>query len=186
MITNPINLILEDLERYYYAFDHKEAKKPFYLKVAILFNNPNVFLIILYRLEFFLYNNNFIILKLLGIILYPFYFYISYFIFDVHIHPSTKIGKGFYAHNRGIIITQTADIGENVTIIGPVTIGTSLEGGNGAQLGNNVTICAGARIIGYRTIGDNVIIGANAVVVHNFPSKVTIGGIPAKIIKKSI
>lgn len=84
-----------------------------------------------------------------------------------------------------IYISPLATIGENVTIFQEVTIGVkSLSDFSAPKIGDNVTICAGAKIIGDITVGNNVIIGANSVVVKDIPSGCTVVGNPARIIKQ--
>lgn len=88
-------------------------------------------------------------------------------------------------HLNGIIISTNAVIGHNCTIMQQVTIGAKLPGDEeGAIIGDNVLIGAGAKIIGSIKIGNNVKIGANTVVVNDIPDNCTVVGSPAKIIKK--
>lgn len=82
---------------------------------------------------------------------------------------------------NGIIISHYAKIGKGSQIAQQVTI--TVDFGKSAKIGDNVSIGAGAKIIGGVTIGDNVVIGANAVVTKDFPDNVVIGGVPAKFIK---
>lgn len=179
-------LIAHDWSRYFYAYNLKNDKKNFLLKIAILFHNPNMFFLAMFRIESYLYNNDNFLIRYFGYLLYPFYYYILYFILDVIILPKVKIGGGFYLHYRGIIIANSTIAGENLTIIGPVTIGTNFfNGKKAAKIGNNVTIGSGAKIIGEVDIGDNVIVGANAVVVKDIGSNVIVAGVPAKVIKKN-
>lgn len=103
----------------------------------------------------------------------------------------TNLGFGAYFktpphlphHLNGIIVAPNAIIGENCTIFQQVTIGQD-ENGNAPIIGDNCYIGTGAKIIGNITIGNNVKIGANAVVVKDVPSNCTVVGVPGKIIKK--
>ena len=148
----------------------------------IFFHNSGMIFSLFYRIENFLYSNKY--LKFIAYILYPIYFLITYYILDIDIHPSVKIGAGIYIHNKGIIIANNTEIGDFAKIIGPITIGANFNKQGSAKIGNNVTISTGSRIIGPVIIGDNVIIGANAVVVKNFESNCILGGVPANIIRK--
>ncbi|GFZ31230.1 hypothetical protein CSC2_17560 [Clostridium zeae] len=110
-------------------------------------------------------------------------------LFHTELPFGAKIGKGLRInHPYGIILSEFAKIGDNCTIFHQVTIGMN-EGNRKIndgvpQIGNNVYIGCGAKIIGGITIGDNVKIGANAVVTKNIPSNCTVVGNPAIIIDK--
>jgi serine O-acetyltransferase len=104
----------------------------------------------------------------------------------VEIHPSAKIGTGFFIdHGMGVVIGETAEIGDYVTLFQGVTLGgTGKERGKRhPTLGNHVVVGAGAKILGGITIGDNVKIGANSVVLKNVPPNSTVIGVPARVIK---
>ena len=104
----------------------------------------------------------------------------------VEIHPGAKIGKNFFIdHGMGVVIGETAVIGDNVTMYHGVTLGgtTSYNSKKGEKrhpsIGNNVVIGAGALILGPIKVGDNAKIGANATVVKNVESNVTVVGVAA-------
>lgn len=104
----------------------------------------------------------------------------------VEIHPSAKIGTGFFIdHGMGVVVGETAEIGDYVTLFQGVTLGgTGKERGKRhPTLGNHVVVGAGAKILGGITIGDNVKIGANSVVLKNVPANSTVIGVPARVIK---
>ena len=104
----------------------------------------------------------------------------------IEIHPGATIGKGlFIDHGTGVVIGETAIIGNNVTLFHGVTLGgTGKEKGKRhPTIGNNVFIGSGAKILGNIIIGNNVKIGANAIILKDVPSNVTIVGIPGKIVK---
>jgi serine O-acetyltransferase len=105
----------------------------------------------------------------------------------IEIHPEAKIGKRlFIDHGTGVVIGQTAVIGDDVTMYHGVTLGgVGRDGDNGRRhptVGNNVMIGAGAQILGGITIGDKSKIGANSVVTSNIPPNVTALGIPARVV----
>ncbi len=105
----------------------------------------------------------------------------------IEIHPGATIGKGlFIDHGHGVVIGETAIIGDNVMLYQGVTLG-----GNGKEqgkrhptIGNNVMICAGAKVIGSFTIGDNSKIGAGSVVISEVPPNSTVVGIPGRVVKQ--
>jgi serine O-acetyltransferase len=104
----------------------------------------------------------------------------------IEIHPSAQIGTGFFIdHGMGVVIGETAEIGDYVTLFQGVTLGgTGKERGKRhPTLGNHVVVGAGAKILGGINIGDNVKIGANSVVLKSVPPNSTVIGVPARIIK---
>jgi len=104
----------------------------------------------------------------------------------VEIHPAAKIGRGFFIdHGTGVVIGETAEIGDYVTLFQGVTLGgTGKERGKRhPTLGNHVVVGAGAKILGGIKIGDNVKIGANSVVLKSVPANSTVIGVPARVIK---
>jgi len=104
----------------------------------------------------------------------------------IEIHPGAQIGRGFFIdHGMGVVIGETAIIGDFVTLFQGVTLGgTGKERGKRhPTLGNHVVVGAGAKVLGNITIGDFVKIGANSVVLRSVPSNSTVIGIPGRIIK---
>lgn len=108
----------------------------------------------------------------------------------IEIHPGATIGKGlFIDHGTGVVIGQTAIIGDNVTMFHGVTLG-----GTGNEktkkrhptIGNNVFIGSGAKVLGNINIGNNVKIGANAVVLKDVEEGSTIVGIPGYVVKENV
>ncbi|RKY34595.1 MAG: serine O-acetyltransferase [Candidatus Omnitrophota bacterium] len=112
---------------------------------------------------------------------------ISRWFTGIEIHPAAKIGKAlFIDHGMGVVIGETTVIGDNVTIYQGVTLGgTGKEKGKRhPNIGNNVVIGAGAKVLGNITIGDNSYIGANAVVIKNVPQNSTIVGVPGRLTRQ--
>ncbi len=104
----------------------------------------------------------------------------------IEIHPGAQIGRGFFIdHGMGVVIGETAVLGDFVTLFQGVTLGgTGKERGKRhPTLGNHVVVGAGAKVLGNITIGDFVKIGANSVVLRSVPSNSTVIGIPGRIIK---
>ena len=105
----------------------------------------------------------------------------------IEIHPGATIGKGlFIDHGAGVVIGETAILGDNVTLFQGVTLG-----GNGKEkgkrhptLGDNVMVSAGAKILGSFTIGENSKIGAGSVVLQEVPPNSTVVGVPGRVVKR--
>ena len=105
----------------------------------------------------------------------------------IEIHPGATIGKGLVIdHGTGVVIGETAEIGDNCTIYQGVTLGGTGKdiGKRHPTLGNNVMVGAGAKVLGPFYIGDNTKIAANAVVLEEIPESCTAVGIPAKVVKR--
>tara|TARA_B100001971_G_C17874425_1_gene374924 strand:- start:10 stop:597 length:588 start_codon:yes stop_codon:yes gene_type:complete len=118
----------------------------------------------------------------------------SRFLTGIEIHPAAKIGKNFFIdHGMGVVIGETSEIGDNVTIYHMVTLGgisPSINSDNQRQvkrhptLKDNVVIGSGAQVLGPITVGENAKVGANAVVTKDVPANAVMVGIPAKNVNK--
>lgn len=104
----------------------------------------------------------------------------------IEIHPGATIGKGlFIDHGMGVVIGETCEIGDNVTIYHGVTLGGTGKdhGKRHPTIGNNVMISTGAKVLGPFKVGDNSRIAANAVVLQEIPEDSTVVGIPGKVVR---
>ena len=154
-----------------------KGKDPAAKNIFYVFLYQGFYAILFHRIAHFLYK---IKLKFIA----RFISQIARFFTGIEIHPGAKIGKRlFIDHGMGIVIGETACIGNDCTIYHGVTLG-----GTGKDkikrhpdIGNNVMIGCGAKVLGPIKIGDNVKIGANAVVLKDIPSNVTVTGIPGEI-----
>ena len=103
----------------------------------------------------------------------------------IEIHPGAKIGEGFFIdHGMGVVIGETAEIGDNCHFYQGVTLGGSSTKRTKRHptLGNNVVVGAGANLIGAINVGNNVRIGAGSVVVTNVPDNATVVGVPGHVV----
>jgi serine O-acetyltransferase len=148
-------------------------------RLEVLLCYPGLHAVLTHRVSNWLYRRGrFIVARLVS--------QFARFITGIEIHPGAKIGRRlFIDHGLGVVIGETAEIGDDVLLYQGVTLGgTGLERGKRhPTLGNNVVIGAGAKILGNITLGDNVKVGAGSVVVHSTPADSTVVGIPGRIIK---
>jgi len=106
----------------------------------------------------------------------------------IEIHPGAQIGTGFFIdHGNGVIIGETAIVGNNVTLYQGVTLGGTgkEQGKRHPTIGDNVMISAGAKILGSFTIGANSKIGAGSVVLEEVPPNSTVVGVPGRVVKRN-
>jgi serine O-acetyltransferase len=113
---------------------------------------------------------------------------VSRFFTGVEIHPAARIGRRFFIdHGMGVVIGETTEIGEDVTLYQGVTLGgTGKEKGKRhPTLGNRVTVGSGAKILGNIHIGDDAQIGAGSVVLKSVPPESTVVGIPGRVVSRA-
>ncbi|ADL08829.1 serine O-acetyltransferase [Thermosediminibacter oceani] len=144
---------------------------------------PGFHAILMHRIAHFFYNRKlFLIARIIS--------QVARFLTGIEIHPGAKIGKGFFIdHGMGVVIGETTEIGDNVTLYQGVTLGgTGKEKGKRhPTLGNNIVVGAGAKVLGPIKIGDNCKIGAGAVVLKDVPPNCTVVGVPGKaVVRKKI
>ena len=140
---------------------------------------PGLHALVLHRRAHWCWNNGF---KWLG----RFISHLGRFFTGIEIHPGAKIGQRvFFDHAMGVVVGETAEIGDGCTIYQGVTLGgTSLYKGEKRHptLGRDVVVSAGAKVLGGFLVGDGAKIGSNAVVIKPVPAGATAVGIPARII----
>jgi len=153
------------------------AAKSFF---EILFLYQGLHALVSYRAAHFLYRIHFFFLA-------RFISQLTRFVTGIEIHPGARIGKRFFIdHGMGVVIGETAVIGDDVLLYQGVTLGgTGIEKGKRhPTIGNNVVVGAGAKILGNISIGDNSYIGANAVVIKDIPANSTVVGVPGRITRQ--
>jgi len=150
-------------------------------KLEALLCYPGLHAIIMYRISHFFYKRKmFLIARLIS--------QFARFLTGIEIHPGAVIGRRlFIDHGMGIVIGETTEIGDDVTLYQGVTLGgTGKEKGKRhPTIHNNVTIGAGAKVLGPITVGNNAKIGAGAVVLRCVPASTTAVGVPAHTAKKT-
>lgn len=165
-------LIREDINC---VFDRDPASRHV---AEILTTYPGVHAIIFHRINHKLWK---IGLKWLA----RWFSYIARWITSIEIHPGATIGRRFFIdHGMGVVIGETAEIGDDVTLYQGVTLGgrIMLPGKRHPTLGNNVIVGAGAKILGPFKVGNDARIGSNAVVLDEVPDGATVVGIPGKVV----
>jgi serine O-acetyltransferase len=145
----------------------------------VLFLYPSMQALMMHRVAFWFYKKKrFFMARLIS--------QLNRFLTGIEIHPGARIGKGlFIDHGMGVVIGETAEIGDNVTIYHGVTLGGTGKdkGKRHPTVGNNVVVGAGAKVLGPIYVGDGARVGANAVVLKDVPANATAVGIPARIIE---
>jgi len=148
--------------------------------LEILFLYPGFHALVHHRIAHFFYSiKMFFLARLIS--------QVSRFSTGIEIHPGAQIGKDFFVdHGMGVVVGETAIIGDNVLLYQGVTLGgTGLEKGKRhPTIGSNVVIGAGANVLGNITVGDNSYIGANAVVIKDVPANSTVVGVPGRVTKQ--
>ncbi len=153
----------------------------------ILLMYPSIHVMVFYYISRFLWLRN---IKSLSRLIMQF----ARFLTGIEIHPGAKIGDGFFMdHAMGIVIGETAEIGDNVTIYHGVTLGGIMPAFKSDEqrgvkrhptIGEGAIIGSGAQILGPITIGSNARVGANSVVLKSIPNDVSVVGIPAHEVEK--
>lgn len=147
------------------------------LEVFLLY--PSIHARLAHMISHFLYKKNLLFLaRLIS--------QIARFLTGIEIHPGATLGAGILIdHGMGVVIGETAELGDRITIYQGTTLGgTGKEKGKRhPTVGNNVVIGAGSKVLGNIKIGSNSKIGANSVVLHDVPEGATVVGIPGKVVK---
>lgn len=160
------------------VFDRDPAARNF---LEVLTNYPGLHALLLHRCSHWMWKKN---LKWLARTLSTF----SRWLTGIEIHPGATIGRRFFIdHGMGVVIGETALVGDNVTLYQGVTLGGTSwnKGKRHPTLEDGVIVGAGAKILGPFTVGAGAKIGSNAVVTKEVPAGATVVGIPGKIVKRA-
>ncbi|HHU31028.1 MAG TPA: serine O-acetyltransferase [Firmicutes bacterium] len=157
------------------VFQRDPAARSF---LEVLFCYPGLHALWAHRLAYALYKRGLVFLpRLIS--------QLSRFLTGIEIHPGAVIGEGFFIdHGMGVVIGETTQIGDNVTLYQGVTLGGTGKdkGKRHPTIGSNVVIGAGAKILGPIVIGDYAKIGAGSVVLHDVPANSTVVGVPGRVV----
>jgi len=157
------------------VFDRDPAARSMW---EVLLCYPGLHAIWLHRVSHWFYKRGFILLPRMISNL-------ARFVTGIEIHPGATIGKGlFIDHGTGIVIGETAELGDNITLYQGVTLGgTGKEKGKRhPTVGDNVVVASGAKVLGSFKVGDNSKIGAGSVVLKEVPPNSTVVGIPGQVV----
>jgi len=146
--------------------------------LEVLFCYPGLHAVLFHRLAHALYERGFVLMpRLIS--------QVGRWLTGIEIHPGARIGKRFFIdHGMGVVIGETTEIGDNVTLYQGVTLGgTGKEKGKRhPTIGNNVVVGTGAKLLGPLKIGDFARIGAGSVVLKDVPSHTTVVGVPGRVV----
>jgi serine O-acetyltransferase len=149
--------------------------------LEVLLCYPGLHAVMWHRLSHWLWQHG---MLLLG----RFSSHIARWLTGIEIHPAAKIGRRFVIdHGMGVVIGETAEVGDDCYFYHQVTLGVARASGGGKRhpsVGNNVIIGAGAKVLGPIRVGDNARVGSNAVVLDNVPDNTTVVGIPARPVER--
>ncbi|NLL19333.1 MAG: serine O-acetyltransferase [Clostridia bacterium] len=166
------NRLKEDIK---VVFERDPAAKTV---LEVLLTYPGLHAVWMHRMAHWFYRRKFYFIA-------RFISQLNRFLTGIEIHPGAVVGRGlFIDHGMGVVIGETTEIGDNVTLYQGVTLGgTGKEKGKRhPTIGNNVVVSTGAKILGNITIGNNVKVGAGSVVLRNVPDNCTVVGVPGKVV----
>jgi serine O-acetyltransferase len=159
-------------------------EKSWFVRNIRIFLEPGTIAVLVYRYGRWVAGLNIPVLKQLLNILYVAGKAFVVLGFGIYIPVRANIGKGFVIHNFSGIFICESKIGENFIVFQNVTIGHLRGQPEPPKLGDNVFLAAGAKVLGSVTLGNNVAVGANSVVVNDVPDNCTVMGVPARIISR--
>jgi serine O-acetyltransferase len=156
---------------------YRERDPAAHSDLEVLLCYPGLHAVMWHRMSHWLWRHR---LRVLG----RFSSHIARWLTGIEIHPAAKLGRRFVIdHGMGVVIGETAEVGDDCYFYHQVTLGVARASGGGKRhpsVGNNVIIGAGAKVLGPIRVGNNARVGSNAVVLDNVPDDTTVVGIPAR------
>ncbi len=162
------------------ALDNDPAARGFWAPIEVALTYPGFHAVLFHRITHLVYRAGIPFLPRVMSIL-------NRFITGIEIHQAARIGPGFFIdHGMGVVIGETAEIGEDCMLFHGVTLGGTgkATGKRHPTLRDGVVVGAGAKILGAITIGNNTYIGGNSVVLEDVPDNCTVVGIPGRVVRR--
>jgi serine O-acetyltransferase len=177
--------IRADIDRKIRAYGVRAKDKTFFRKRITPLLELGTFAVVVYRFGRWAYSLKIPVFRQLMIAIYLVINTICLMLTGIHIQRESDIGPGLVVHNCSCIFVLAKRIGHSCTINQGVTAG-SLRGAGWPTIGNNVYLGAGCKVIGGVSIGDNVVVSANSLVIADVPSNCTVLGVPSRIVSRHI
>jgi serine O-acetyltransferase len=175
--------IRADIDRKVRAYGVRPQDKTFFRKRITPLLELGTLAVIVYRFGHWAYSLKIPVLRQLMIAIYLVINTICLMLTGIHIQRESDIGPGLVVHNCSCIFILAKQIGHSCTVNQGVSV-ASIRGTGRPTIGNNVYLGAGCKVMGGLTIGDNVVVSANSLVIADVPSNCTVMGLPARIISR--
>jgi serine O-acetyltransferase len=175
--------IRADLERKTRGYGVRRQDQSFFRKRITPLLEFGTLAVIVHRFGRWVYNIKIPVIRQLMIFIYLVVNTVCLAITGIHVHRESDIGPGLVIHNSNCIFILATKIGHSCTVNQGVSV-ASVRGTGWPTLGNNVYLGAGCKVMGGVTVGDNVVVSANSLVIADVPSDCTVLGVPARIISR--
>src|ERR1043166_7201670 len=172
--------IRADVERKMRGYGVRSLDKTFFRKRITPFLEFGTLAVVVYRFGRWVYSIKIPVIRQLMIFIYLVVNTICLAITGIHVHRESDIGPGLVIHNSNCIFILATRIGHSCTVNQGVSV-ASIRGTGWPTIGNNVYLGAGCKVMGGVTVGDNVVVSANSLVIADVPSNCTVLGVPARI-----
>jgi serine O-acetyltransferase len=177
-------MIRADIERKMRGYGVRAKDKTFFRKRITPFLEFGTVAVVVYRFGRWAYGVKIPVLRQVMIFVYLVVNTVCLAITGIHVHRESDIGPGFVIHNSNCIFVLATRIGHSCTLNQGVSV-ASVRGTGWPTIGNNVYLGAGCKVMGGVTVGDNVVVSANSLVITDVPSNCTVMGVPARIISRT-